>query len=67
MAYGAYVHLEQMTHDQWWMGIEAAGHYLHLTFGVRDGRLWVHLSAENDENAVWEGDNREKPLPGIDT
>jgi len=64
VADGAYVHLEQMSHDHWWIGIEAAGRYLHLNFGVRDGRLWVRLSAEKDENAVWEGDSREMPMPG---
>ena len=25
VALGAYVHLEQMDHDVWWMGIEASG------------------------------------------
>ena len=66
VASGAVVHLEQMAHDYWWMGLEAGGKRLHLNFGVHDGRLWVHLSDQDDENAEWEGDNRERPLSGVD-
>ena len=44
VASGASVHLEQMAHDHWWMGLEAGGKYFHLNFGVQDGRLWVRLS-----------------------
>jgi hypothetical protein len=62
----ANIHLEQMSHDQWWMGIEAGGKYFHLNFDVKDGRLCVHLSDQGDEYAEWEGDNREKPLTGAD-
>jgi hypothetical protein len=68
VAIGAALHLEQMDHDQWWMGIEAGGRYFHLNFSVDDGRLSVHLSDQTDDQgehyAEWEGDNREKPLPG---
>jgi hypothetical protein len=64
VAEGASIHLEQMSHDQWWMGIEAGGKYFHLNFNVSDGRLCVHLSDQGDgENAEWEGDNRERPFP----
>jgi hypothetical protein len=69
VATGAGVHLEQMGHDQWWMGIEAGGRYFHLNFSLDDGRLHVHLSDQTDdqgdEDAEWEGDNREKHLPGV--
>jgi hypothetical protein len=64
----AAIHLEQMSHDQWWMGIEAGGRYFHLNFSLDDGRLHVHLSDQTDDQgehcAEWEGDSREKPLPG---
>ena len=60
----AFVHLEQMAHDHWWMGLEAGGKYFHLNFGVQDGRLWVRLSDQGDENSEWEGDHRERPTPG---
>lgn len=64
VASGATIHLEQMDHDAWWMGIEAGGKYLHLNFTLQDGRLCVHLSNQGDEYAEWEGDSRPKPLPG---
>jgi hypothetical protein len=68
VATGAAIHLEQMDHDQWWMGIEAGGRYFHLNFSLDDGRLSVHLSDQTDDqgehSAEWESDNREKPLPG---
>ncbi len=66
LATGASVHLEQMNHDHWWMGMEAGGKYFHLNFGVQDGRLWVRLSdqAEGEEESEWEGDSRERSLPG---
>ena len=62
VANGADVHLEQMDRDQWWMGIQSGGRDFHLWFTVEDGRLCVRLSDQDDENAQWEGDNREKPL-----
>jgi len=62
VASGASVHLEQMSHDHWWMGLEAAGKYFHLNFGVQDGRLWVRLSDQGEDFAEWEGDNRENPI-----
>jgi len=62
----AAVHLEQMSHDHWWMGIEGGGKHFHLNFGVHDGRLWVRLSDQGEENTEWEGDNRERPLPGVE-
>src|SRR5664279_5803047 len=58
----AAIHLEQMDHDQWWMGIEAGGKAFHLWFTLEDGRLCVRLSDQGDENAQWRGDNRPKPL-----
>ena len=64
VASGATPHLEQMDYDQWWMVVEAGGKYFHLNFEVQDGRLWVRLSDQGDEDAEWEGDNREKPIPG---
>jgi hypothetical protein len=63
VATGASIHLEQMAHDHWWMGIEAAGKYFHLNISARDGVLHIHLSDQGDENAEWEGDSRELPLP----
>ena len=40
VADGASIHLEQMSHDQWFMGIEAGGKYFHLNFPsqLRDER-----------------------------
>jgi hypothetical protein len=67
VANGATVHLEQMSHEHWWMGIEGGGKYFHLNFGVNEGKLYVHLSDQGDEYAEWEGDHRERPIPGIDT
>jgi hypothetical protein len=66
VANGASVHLEQMSHDHWWMGLEAGGKDLHLNFGVQNGRLWVHLCDQGDENTESEGDNRERQIPGIE-
>jgi hypothetical protein len=34
VADGASIHLEQMAHDQWWMGIDAGGKTFHLNFGL---------------------------------
>ena len=64
VASGATVHLEQMSHDQWWMGLEAGEKYFHLNFGVDKGRLWVRLSDQGEEDAEWEGDSRENPMMG---
>jgi hypothetical protein len=64
LANGASIHLEQMSHDHWFMGIEAGGKYFHLNFGLRDCRLQVNLSDQGEEYADWEGDSRERPLPG---
>jgi hypothetical protein len=66
VAKGAFVHLEQMAHDSWWMGLKAGGKYFHLNFGVNDGRLWVHLSDQGEDGAEWEGDDREHPITGVD-
>ena len=66
VARGASVHLEQMAHDHWWMGLEAGGKHFHLNFGVQDGRLWVRLPDQGEENAEWEGDSRRVPIPGVD-
>jgi len=46
-----------MAHHHWRMG---------LTFGVHDGQLWIRLSDQGDEDTEWEGDSREKPIPGVD-
>jgi hypothetical protein len=59
VANGASVHLEQMSHDQWWMGLESGGKHFHLWFVLREGRLQVQVSDQDDEDAVWEGDSRE--------
>ena len=66
VAKGASVHLEQMSHDHWWMGIESGGKYFHLNFGFKDGRLWVHLSDQGEDGAEWKGNSREHPIPGLD-
>jgi hypothetical protein len=63
VAHNAFVHLEQMSHHGWWMGIEAGGKHFHLWFTLEDGRLCVRLSDQDEENTTWEGDNRENPLP----
>jgi hypothetical protein len=65
VARGAFVHLEQMAYDHWWMGLEAGGMHFHLNFGVQDGRLWVRLSDQGEESTEWEGDSRERLLPGV--
>jgi hypothetical protein len=59
LAAGAFIHLEQMGHDQWWMGVEAAGKSFRLWFVLRDGKLQVRLSDQGDESKEWEGDSRE--------
>jgi len=66
VATGAVLHLEQMNHDQWWMGIEGGGKYFHLWFTVEDGHLCVRLTDQDDETGQWEGDNRERPIPEAD-
>lgn len=63
VADGASIHLEQMAHDAWWMGITAGGKYFHLNFTVNAGKLYVHLSDQGGEDAEWQGDNRERPFP----
>lgn len=70
LADAAEIHLEQMSHDSWFMGINAAGKYFHLNFTLENGRLCVHLSDQSDdqeesEYVCWDGDNREHPLPGV--
>ena len=59
LAEGASIHLEQMSHDQWWMGVEAAGKSFHLWFVLQDGKLQVRLSDQSDPYTEWEGDSRE--------
>jgi len=66
VAHGAAIHLEQMSDDHWWMGLEAGGKYFHLNFGIENGRLWVRLSDQGEESVEWEGDNREMPTPGTE-
>ena len=39
VANGADVRVEQMDHDQWWMGIQSGRNDLHLWFTVEDGYL----------------------------
>jgi hypothetical protein len=63
VANGASIHLEQMSHDQWWMGIEAGGKSFHLNFGIHDARLYVSLSDEAEDGCDWEGDSRKRPQP----
>ena len=65
-ARGAFVHLEQMAHDHWWMGLEAGGKYFHLNFGIQGGRLRVRLSDQGSDDAELEGDSREGPIPEAD-
>ena len=65
VATGASLHLEQMDHDQWWMGIQAGGKDVHLWFTLEDGRLCVRLTDQQD-GTEWEGDNRPKPPLGMD-
>ena len=55
VARDAVVHLEQIAHDYWWMGLDAGGKYFHLNFGVQGGRLWIRLSDQGEEDAEWEG------------
>ena len=62
VATGADVHLEQMDHDKWWIGIEAGGKHFHLWFALENRRLCIRLT-DQDEETEWEGDNRERPLP----
>lgn len=64
VASGATIHLEQMDHDAWWMGIQAGGKYFHLNLTLQDGQLHVHLSDQGDDGAEWDGDSRARPLPG---
>jgi hypothetical protein len=65
LAEGATIHLEQMSHDSWWMGIEAGGKYFHLNFALANGRLEVVLSDQDEPNDVeWVGDSRDRSQPG---
>lgn len=70
VAHGAFVHLEQMSHDHWWMGLEAGGKYFHLNISSVEGRLLVQLSDQGENNeggdtdGEWEGDNRPRPFSG---
>jgi hypothetical protein len=66
VAVGAGVHLEQMNHDSWWMGLGAGGRNLNLWFTLEDGRLCVRLTGQDEEDTEWEGDSRKRPLPGAD-
>jgi len=61
VADGASIHLEQMSHNQWSMGIDAGGKSLHLKFGLHDGKFYVNLSDEDENGSEWEGDHRERP------
>jgi hypothetical protein len=57
----ANVHVEQMSHNAWWIGLEAGGKNFHLNFNLEDGRLCVHLLLDADdetETAEWENDGR---------
>lgn len=47
-----------MSHDHWWMSIDAGGKYFHQNIGVQNGQLWVRLSDQRDENTEWEGTAR---------
>ncbi len=60
LASRASIHLEQMAHNAWWMGIEAGGKYFHLNFRVSGGRLHVNLSDQGEEYADWDGDSRKR-------
>jgi len=66
LARGAFVHLEQIGHDHWWMGLEAGGKYFLLNFGVQGGRLRVQLSDQGSDDAELEDDSREGPIPEAD-
>jgi hypothetical protein len=48
------------------MGLEAGGKYFHLNFGVQEGRLWVRLSGQGEEDVEFEGDSRERHTPGVE-
>lgn len=61
VAAGASLHLEQMAHDRWFIGIEAGGKYFHLNFALEGGELVVILSDQDEEqDCEWEGDSRER-------
>ena len=39
VAFGAYVHLEQMSAGDWWLGIESGGHLIHVNLGTKRGAI----------------------------
>jgi hypothetical protein len=64
-ATGCRVHVQQMLPDGWGISITAAGKDFYLAFTLEDdGHLWVRLSDMDEESAWWNGDNRQRPLPG---
>jgi hypothetical protein len=66
VADGASLHLEQMSHDRWWMGIEAGGKHFHLNFGLNgDGRLYVQLSDQGDDDTEWDHYFSHTNLPNL--
>jgi hypothetical protein len=65
LASNAEIHLEQMSYDAWFMGIQAVGMTLHLNFWLQDGKLKVQLRVDEEEEdamKVWDGDP--EPYPG---
>ena len=45
-----------------WAG-SAKRYWVTLAKRRRGGRLWVRLSDQGEEDAEWEGDSREMPIP----
>lgn len=46
-AHGAFVHLEQMDDDQWWLGIDVGGRSLHVNLWTKRNTR-IHARAEED-------------------
>jgi hypothetical protein len=55
VANGASFRLKQISHDRWFMGIEAGGKHFHLNFAMSGGKLHVQLSdqGEASRSGAW--------------
>jgi hypothetical protein len=59
----AAVHLEQMSHDHWRMGLEAGGRRFQPTFGVRVGTYGFVCPTRVGRSTEWESDSRKRTVP----
>ena len=46
VAFGAYVHLEQMDDGHWWLAVESDGHLVHINLATKRGAP-IHASVDD--------------------